>query len=614
MRQVMVIAGRELSEKRFVLFAAIAFAVLPFLIAAIPGARSTAGARDVVVMAAGFLCIGFTLAVALALGTNVIGRDLAENGLSFYFSRPVGAASVWFGKVAAALALIVASFIIVLLPARLAGAAKWNGTWGGNADELALGVLGIAVVLFFLAHVLGTFVRSRSSWIALDFVAFSVALIAGMAMFRSMIDAEALRLALWLGVVVGCGVLVAIVGGGAWQLSRGRTDRKRSHLALSRFVWSVIGATLAVAGAYILWVVSATPNDLTRLAITLPRPGGWIILSGDSPGRFDYRPSFTYNLSSGAYSRIARRNLWRADMTADGKKLVIARGDRRAGTEEIFERSIDRDDERTTGLTLHLFSSFASSANGDEIAAVDGNTLSVYDVRRKQSRAAVLLPQGLYNLAALYFVSPGTLRLLSLRQDSTLQIFDIDVDRRALQRTGVFRSALRNPSISGNEDGSLLIVRGTDLRPAVIDGRTAAVQRTLDVPGYRDARFLHDGRIAVSREANARSAVDIFDAGGKLARSIALPAANTWAMHEMRNGKLIVPARASGGSPWQTLIIDPGSGAIERIPATPLSTASWYEKDPRQAPIDVPSYYFAGGRLIRWNYATRQSEVVLPKG
>ena len=89
MRHALVIARREIAEKRFVLFAALAFAALPFLLAAIPIARGSGGPRDVMDIVAGLLCIGFTLALALILGANVIGRDLSENRLSFYFSRPV---------------------------------------------------------------------------------------------------------------------------------------------------------------------------------------------------------------------------------------------------------------------------------------------------------------------------------------------------------------------------------------------------------------------------------------------------------------------------------------------------------------------------------------------
>src|SRR5438876_792573 len=117
MRHALVIARRELAEKRFVAVAATAFAVLPFLLATIPGIRGRGGAGDVIATAAGLMAIGFTAGLALVLGGTIIGRDLAENRLSFYFSRPVAASSIWFGKVAAALVLIVAVFAIIVVPA-----------------------------------------------------------------------------------------------------------------------------------------------------------------------------------------------------------------------------------------------------------------------------------------------------------------------------------------------------------------------------------------------------------------------------------------------------------------------------------------------------------------
>jgi hypothetical protein len=185
-RQALVIARREVAEKRFVLLAALAFGALPFVVAAIPVARSGNGPRDVVDIVAGVLCVGFTFALALILGASVIGRDLSENRLSFYFSRPVGAASIWFGKVAGALALIAVSFAVILLPSRVAGAARWTQTWAGNADWMALAALAIAVVLFFVAHLVGTFVRSRSAWIALDFALACGAAVAAMAMIAEL--------------------------------------------------------------------------------------------------------------------------------------------------------------------------------------------------------------------------------------------------------------------------------------------------------------------------------------------------------------------------------------------------------------------------------------------
>ena len=103
MRHALVIARRELADKRFVALAAAAFAVLPFLLATIPGLRGRNGAADVIATAAGMLAIGFTGGLALVLGGNVIGdpgaRALVESPYLANLGRvPLG----WAGRQALA--------------------------------------------------------------------------------------------------------------------------------------------------------------------------------------------------------------------------------------------------------------------------------------------------------------------------------------------------------------------------------------------------------------------------------------------------------------------------------------------------------------------------------
>src|SRR5947207_2699416 len=439
MRHALVIARRELADKRFVALAAAAFAVLPFLLATIPGLRGRNGAADVIATAAGLLAIGFTGGLALVLGGTIIGRDLAENRLSFYFSLPLGASSIWFGKVTAALALIVAAFTIIVVPARLVAAAGVQHTWGGQSVPLfALAIVGGSIVLFFVAHVIGSFVRSHSAWIAVDFAALCVAAYVASLMFGPILSADAYQASRWLAAMIGCGVMVALIGGGAWQLSRGRTDRKRSHVALSQFVWIVIAVTLAIAGAFVGWLMSATPKDITDLSVSVPRPGSWIILGGETRGRIDYRSVFVYNLDSGAYSRISHRNLWRADLTADGKRLIVARANRKQGSMEILQRPVDKNDEQPTGLTMRLSADYITSPNGDTIASVDRDILSVYSVPQRRSLGSVRLTGDLA-IIAMYFASPTSVRLISITPPThTLHIAEFDLERRTMQETGAF--------------------------------------------------------------------------------------------------------------------------------------------------------------------------------
>ena len=562
--------------------------MLPFLLAAIPVARGIGGGRDVIDIAAGLLCIGFTVALALILGASVIGRDLSENRLSFYFSRPVGVASIWFGKVIGALALIVVSFAVILLPARVAGAARWAQAWAGNADQMALGILGAAIVLFFFAHVLGTFVRSRSAWIAFDFVAVIVAAVAGTWMIRSMFSAFAPTAGTRLSILVGAGVVIALIGGGAWQLARGRTDRRRSHRALSQFVWITIGTALIIASAYVGWLGSATPDDIRQLTVAVPRPGAWVILGGETRGRADYRTAFVYNLDSGAWTRIARPDLWRADLTPDGKTLVFVRVERN-NTQTIFERPVEGGEARSTGLTLPLFTYYVTNATGSRIAAFDGQVLSVYDVPQKRTLAAAKLPQGVPR--AMYFQSPTLVRIV-IEHD----VYELDAVRRTLHRVMELAGAL----ISASADGSKFLVRDDQRRVLGTDGTTLG-------PG-EDAMFLRDARIAVS----IGPLVEIYK-DGALARTIDLPSVITWRMRETRDGKLLVPGRVVGKH-WETFIVDPDTGAVQRIPAAALTFQTWPRRDPRREPVDTPKYFFDDDRVVRWNYATQRGEPVVPKG
>ena len=629
MRHALVIARRELAEKRFVALAAVGFAVLPFLLVMIPGLTSTAGPRDVIVVVAGLLSVGFTIAVALALGANVIGRDLAESRLSFYFSRPIGAASIWFGKVAAALLLIVMSFAVIILPARVVGETKWRGVWSGNADSLALAVLGIAVVLFFVAHVLGSFVRSRSAWIAFDFAALCAAGVVAELILRPLIEVDAAKATQRLAIAIGCGVAVALIGGGAWQLHRGRTDRKRSHLALSQFIWIVTGATLTVAGAFVAWMASATPNDLVTINADMPGTGSWAIVAGEARGRMDYRPLFLYNVDTGAYNRLSGGRMWRVHFAPDGKTLLIGRGDVRHGSVEIFRRPVDATNEEATGLTLHLRSEYTTNDRGDRIAAVDEGTLTVYDVPQKRSLGSVRMPDNGGEIVGMYFASPAIVRMFTVNSrrpepkaiPRTLRIYEFDLARRALQQTGEFSAETRYLAISANDDGSRILARDVDRAVYVLDGRTAALQATLAAPDLRGASFLHDGGLAITRREGDHLVIDVSDRSGAPLRSLPIPALRAWGAREMRDGRLMMLTQTSDrpDTPvWQTLVIDPSSGAIvQRVPGAPVgqrSDFSWWDHDPRRQRIDLPRIYQdAKGRLFRWNFATNKAEVLLPK-
>jgi ABC-type transport system involved in multi-copper enzyme maturation permease subunit len=615
MRHAFVIARRELGEKRFVALAAAAFAVLPFLLAAIPVIRGRNGSGEVIAVGAGLLAIGFTGGLALILGGTIVGRDLSEGRLSFYFARPVGAASIWFGKVAGAVALIAGVFAIIVLPARIAAAGAWQHSWGRNALLLALAVIGSAVALFFVAHVIGSFVRSRSAWIGVDFVALSLAGLAVFLILRPLLDAGAFDATKTLAIAIGSGVAMALIGCGAWQLERGRTDRRRSHTALSQFLWAVIGATLILAGAFVAWMLAAKPSDLKSVEAETQSHGPWVMVTGYARGRMDYHPAFVYNAETGAYSRFPTR-AGREMFTRDGASIVSGRYDKRTNTLEMLRRPVAADAEEPTGLTLAGIADFNADDDGSRIVSTDNKGIvTVYDVPQKKSLVSARLPESSGRVFGMYFLSPELVRLHTINREGgqvTLHIFDLDVTKRSLQPAGEFARQAKYFGVTANADGSRLLVRD---RPNlyVLDGHTAALQQTIPAAELRGSTFLRDGGVAILTDAGGHSTIEVRDAAGTPVRTLTIPLAHTWSLRELPDGRFITLGQTQR---WETYIVDSTSGKIvQHIPAQPVSAQSvgWSGYDPRREPAELPKLFSDGKRLIRWNYTTNQAEVLLPR-
>src|SRR5258708_36359773 len=101
----LVIARRELAEKRFVFATAALLSLFPFaFVALVPVTMS--GGRSFLVSMSAMTAVGFTLGLATILGVSTIGRDLSDNRLSFYFAKPITAPATLFGKMPATINMI----------------------------------------------------------------------------------------------------------------------------------------------------------------------------------------------------------------------------------------------------------------------------------------------------------------------------------------------------------------------------------------------------------------------------------------------------------------------------------------------------------------------------
>lgn len=524
MNATWTIAQRELTEKRFVFVTAIAFAVMSLLLPYARGINAPNRTDSVVVVSAMF-AIGFTLALGTILGATTIGRELSEGRLSFYFARPVNAAAIWFGKLIAAAVLIVVSFAIIAAPALIAGANRSVRPWVGSMWIAVAWDLAAAGGLFLLAHVIGTFVRSRSAWIAFDFVAATVCAAAIWMNARLLSLGYAIELSLRLAIIQVSFVAVAAIAAGAWQVARGRTDRTRSHVELSRFLWSTIGAALLIMSGYVIWVGSVPMSRLTNAYFMQASRGPWAVVGGRAKNSIDYYASFLYNVSDGRAIRVPSPIPWReVRFSADGNTAAwFGRGGLC-----VVNLNAPKPEPSLTRITGGQVE--ALSDDGSRAAVTGGGMLTVYDLRSQSSLGSARV----FQVEIARFITPDLLRFYT--PDSS--VLEFDVRRKSLEKTGTLnRPQFFLEPFRLSRDGSRAIVNSRSAPSEIRDARTGALISTI-TPRPAGATFLTDGRIiAVENRGNA-AVLRIMSGDGSLQREMPLPepAAQWVRFTELPNG------------------------------------------------------------------------------
>ena len=605
MKNALVIAAREFEEKRFVLYAALAFAVLPFILAAIPGI-SNSPRSEVIAVAAVIMATGFTLGLAAITGASFVGRDLSDGRMSFYFSRPAGSMSIWFGKLTAGIIMIIGCFGVILLPALLITGEKLQRTFTTSLSDTTKFVLLAALALFLIAHVLGTFTRSRSPLITFDFAAAVICGVAIRYLIVPLVAGQAAVLVSKMTVALSIAFVIAIVGGGAWQVERGRTDRRRNHLALSQFLWGTMGVALLIAAAYVAWVVSAKLSDLRRDARAIGAAGGpFAVVSGNSEGRGDYRAGFLVNTEDGSTMRIDPQAEWGVQFTRDGRGAIVPRPEGKFADLLVYKTGSQEPVD--TGLTVSR-DAFYASDDGARIATVsNANTLSIYDVAQKRSLASVRLPDA-RNVRG-FFLSPDVVRLY-INTAAGLQIAELDVRTRGLHETGSI-AATTFVFVYLDPSGSRMLVR--KLREDVVtlnDARTGAVITTLlNGAHLKMMHYLRDGRIVIVDGADSAAMLHILSSAGVPQKDVPLgPLA--WCRFIGDDGTRLVISPIDSSRRSSLVSVDLNHGAIERKEATryPMPTSFSDVRPPIQPLREV--FYGNEKGIVAWNPATGAKRMV----
>lgn len=637
MNKALAIARREIAERSFVFVAAIVITVAPLVALVVP--RGTLQDRlSVFGILSVILATAFVAGLSLILGGSMIGRELTEKRLSFYFSRPVSGASIWFGKLTAAIAIIVASAVIVFIPSMFF-LPRVTGTW--FSGPAALGIMfGTCVILFLAAHTLSTMFRSRSPLLALDFAAAIIFAICVFAAIVPLLAHHAMLLA-WIIASLAVGAfVVAIVFGGAFQLERGRVDARRNHRALSRFLWTTLAIALAVIVGVTVWVTSAGPRDLAGDTYVQQAPSGsWAFVAGQGAHRADYHAAFLVNTTNMNSIEVPATFAWSGAVNDTGTAAVgpiptstfdmiyaESFGSRFAAarlTSEIVTIALGETAKMNhTGIFLNGFpDALDVTPDGSRVALLDGQTLSVYDTATHKSLGSAALNMTLqrYERLRLRFASANEVLVYQTsrtpRVDRTvIDVRAFDVSKRALRTVMSEEITASNVFLKVSADGRSFLVRsfGQDSIPVrtfdLASGRE--LSSITSEPGARTIStwLLRDDRVAVTAIANGQAKLRVYR-GSSLEREVPLGAASQARIVAMpAHDQFIVSTSDKAHSARQSVVVDLNRGVIATAPGMTAVGSEYYAIGAEDGNHGTAVYIGPNGTYMTWNPATGEKK------
>jgi ABC-type transport system involved in multi-copper enzyme maturation permease subunit len=640
MNNVIAIARREIGERSFVFIVAVVVTVLPLLTIIVP--RSELSDRVMVSMV---LSAALLLGLGFILGLSMVGRELTEKRLSFYFSRPVSGASIWFGKLTACVAIVLGCAVIMLIPSLLFQ-TQLSTSWIPMPLVIAL-IVGISLLFVLVGHGVSTTFRSRSPLLAADFAAAIVFVFALAAMLTPLMVRHAQILAASVAGFVLLVFVFAVVVGGAWQLSRGRIDGRRNHAAFSQFFWTSMGAALAIIAAFTLWVTSVTPNDLVR-PFGFHAPGGsWMYLSGESSHRADYGAAFLIDASSGKSIPVPQQFRWFGSFNSDGSvaewveptnpmrymfasnthlmsrseslavELLVAplRGDAKARHTGILFNSLPRDIEVTSDLS--------------RAAVFADGSLSVFDVASRKLLGSAHFDLAWASSVEIHFAGPDVVQFFTAGRDEktgewSASGYAFNVRSHSLAKlldaTPVGAGAF-TPFFTASPDGRTLVVRtarGTPISPMsslhlfdLTAGREVAALLPADGERISGVWLLRDGRLAAGVIVNGEGHLRIYDKAALQSDVVLGRAAMLEIDGETAAGQVLIWRFVPRENVREAMLIDRNGVVAARLPGVVSMMRRMQTVGVTTDNEVVPVYFQPGGALVTWNPATGATKRVL---
>ncbi len=534
MRSVTSVFLHELRARRWVLLLAIALAALALLLPLLPGFEGQQP-NDVRESSAAILMLALGYGLAVALGVTLFGSDLSEQRLGFFFSRPVSGWSIWVGRFAAAFCLMMLAQLILLVPLVAAG-GRIEIVFSLGWWALPVFVIGPGMTLL-LAHALSVMARDRSPWLVLDLVAATAAGATCWLAVRPVHQSCSIEAAWAVAAAFGLVLLAGLFLAGAIGVGSGRTDLRRSHVALSLTLWLVVAAGWAGAATFARWLDHFGPSQLSRVQnLDLSDPtGSWVVVSGRAGSRLDTFRRFLVSADGGTHLALRHEDHWanwfnqRFAFSASGTVFAWLGGGRVEENRTVFWVDLEGRPLQpvATTITVNSWHDIALSPTGGRLLLRDYDGLvSVYDFRDDRLLATARVAEDQDDHPACAFVSEKLVRCYTGRShDSHLtsfRIHELDVAAGELRLAAELDHASEHSwPLFSPFSPQLLVPAGCpdeDCRLQFLDPVTASIDREVPLPtGTSEATLLSDGRVVAveGTVVEARAVVvQNEDAGG----------------------------------------------------------------------------------------------------
>lgn len=619
MNALVLVARREIAEKKSWFWAALVAAILIVAIPHVAGAPSGSRAETTALIGWIFATI-FAVSLAIHFGLSLFVGPSVERRVGFFFARPIPSFPLWAGKMLGGWIFSLLFCAILLAPALLAsilggvdprraigggGTFDPEGPWFLGAAALAL----LASIALF--HLLAAAIRSGSPVAILDLVALAAGI--GLLWWTAStmvgtVALDGLEPVGWGGAIL---VPLALLAAGLAQVASGRADLRRGHLAQSKVLWGILLPAAIVAALYARWYVSPSVADLRAARWVEPAPAGeWMTVLGPVEGRRGWQASFVLNGATGQeIENPPRLGAWiDPAFSADGRRAIWLTGtnpwETRRGKERAVAQMVLADLSGAKPVVTPVpytvradgnWSSLLLSADGTRFADLGARSVSVFTLPDVKLLGSFPLPAGVEPVRGrARFLSNEKLRLFaspaipkgpedkSPVSTYSLRIFDVDVAARSVTEVGSNPGPFVAPSYLGRLDGAgerMLIARRDEPRSVVLlDAATGASLATLaDTSvgdGDRRASFLADGRVVLLEVSESTSAVRLYDRDGRLVREVALPKGGSGSLGgEPEPGVVwaavspakFSPEQADYGQGWTLLRVDLEAGTSKEV-------------------------------------------------